>query len=92
MATKADLITQLSTGLGVTKKQAKAFVNVYAAQIKATLVETGEALVPGVGKLKLKQRAARTGRNPQTGAALEIPARRTVRLAPAKSLKTYVAG
>lgn len=92
MTTKADLIADLSTILGITKKQAKAFVNAYSEQTKAILTRDGEALIPGIGKLKLKSRAARTGRNPQTGAALQIPARRTVRLSPAKSLKTHVAG
>ena len=45
-----------------------------------------EVTLPGLGKLKTTTRAARTGRNPQTGAAVEIPERVVVKFAAAKAL------
>lgn len=46
-----------------------------------------EAVLPGLGKLKATHRAARTGRNPQTGAEIHIPAKRAPTFTPAKALK-----
>ena len=45
-----------------------------------------EVTLPGLGKLKTTTRAARTGRNPATGAPIEIPERVAVKFAPVKSL------
>ena len=46
-----------------------------------------EVTLPGLGKLKTTTRAARTGRNPQTGAEIQIPAKRAPTFTPAKALK-----
>ena len=48
--------------------------------------EDGEIPLPGLGKLKAARRATRTGRNPATGAEIEIAAKNTVVFKPAKSL------
>lgn len=72
------------------------------ADIKAVLDELGthaqnlmrmnhELTLPGIGKLKAVHKAARTGRNPKTGADLEIPAKTSVKLVVAKALKDAVA-
>lgn len=90
MTTKANLINQLSEKLGTTKKQARDFLDAFEQIIHSSL-EDGDALIPGVGKLKVRSRAARTGRNPQTGAPIQIAAKQVVKLAAAKALKTKVA-
>lgn len=46
--------------------------------IKAMLLRGEDVNLPGIGKLKVKTRNARTGRNPATGAAVDIPSRRAV--------------
>lgn len=57
-------------------------------EIIQTRLATGtEVTLPGVGKLTVTERAARTGRNPQTGEAVQIPASRSARLKPSKALK-----
>lgn len=89
MTTKAQLINSVSADLGVTKKAAAAFINSFAKAVQADLA-SGEALIPGIGKLKTRERAARSGRNPRTGEALEIAARKTIRLAASKGLKALV--
>jgi DNA-binding protein HU-beta len=90
MTTKADIVTILSLSLNVTKKEAKAFLNAFAQHVEGAIALAGEALIPGVGKVKVKERAARTGRNPRTGETLQIGARKTLRLTPTKSLKDSV--
>ena len=49
-----------------------------------------EAVLPGLGKLKATTRAARTGRNPQTGAPVEIPERMAVKFAAGKALDDWI--
>jgi DNA-binding protein HU-beta len=90
MTTKAQLINSISTDLGITKKAAHAFINSFAKSVQANVAGSGEALIPGIGKLKVRERSARSGRNPRTGESLEIAARKTVRLASSKVLKTLV--
>ncbi len=51
------------------------------------LTRGDELTLPGIGKMTVKDRPARTGRNPATGESIEIPAKRTVRLVAAKALK-----
>jgi DNA-binding protein HU-beta len=56
-------------------------------QIVADQLESGsEITLPGIGKLKITERPARTGRNPSTGAAIEIAAKKVVKFVPAKVL------
>ena len=50
------------------------------------LENDGEISLPGIGKLKVNERLARTGRNPATGKAIQIAAKKAVKLVPAKSL------
>jgi len=90
MTTKSQLINALSDDLGVTKKLANAFLNSLGRVLQSSLATSGEGLIPGVGKLKVRERAARSGRNPRTGESLNISARKTVRLASTKSLKAIV--
>jgi DNA-binding protein HU-beta len=90
MTTKAQLINSISTDLGITKKAAHAFINSFAKAVQVTVAGSGEALIPGIGKLKVRERSARSGRNPRTGESLQISARKTVRLASSKALKSLV--
>jgi nucleoid DNA-binding protein len=90
MTTKAQIINSISADLGVTKKVANAFLASFASKVQTDLSVGGEALIPGIGKLKIRERSARAGRNPRTGESLNISARKTIRLASAKGLKTLV--
>jgi DNA-binding protein HU-beta len=55
------------------------------------LQQGGEVTLPGLGKLKTKQSAARTGRNPHSGEEINIPAKTGVKFVAAKALKDAVA-
>ena len=70
------------------EKALQAFCSVAAAELLAG----GEVSLPGLGKLKVKDTNARTGRNPRTGEAIEIPAGRKVVFSPGKDFKEALHG
>ena len=72
--TKAELITNVANGADVTKKEASAVVEAVFETIEEILVSGDKIQIPGFGVFETKERAARVGRNPQTGAAIDIPA------------------
>ncbi|THF60933.1 HU family DNA-binding protein [Pseudothauera rhizosphaerae] len=77
---------RLSDGREV-ETQARRVLEVQADAIVEHLATGGrDATLPGLGKLKLSARITRTGRNPQTGEPVQIPARVVVKFAPAKAL------
>ncbi len=71
----------------ITKADMAAVVEGLTEIVHEQLVECGEIALPGIGKLVVTERAARTGRNPQTGESVQIPASRSARLKPSKTLK-----
>lgn len=84
--TKDQLIADIAESTDTTKVQVRAVLE-QLGQIVADQLENGSELtLPGVGKLKVTERPARTGRNPSTGAAIEIAAKKVVKFVPAKVL------
>lgn len=73
----------LTTTLGTVEKTLEVLCGVAASE----LLGGGEVPLPGIGKLKAKKAAARKGRNPQTGEAMDIPAGKKVQFVPGKELK-----
>jgi len=86
---KAELINAVSK-VTDTKKTAKAAVDTLLATITKTLKKKGSVTLVGFGTFTVKKRAARTGRNPQTGKALKIPAKTVPVFRPGKDLKAAV--
>ena len=76
----------------ITKTQAKALVDAVFAAITAAAKKGEEVSLPGFGKFKVQAKPARTGRNPSTGAAIQIAASKKVVFQPAKALKDSVNG
>ena len=72
-------------------KQCNQAINALGNVIRDQLMAGGEVVVPGIGKFAVADRAARTGRNPQTGEAIEIAAKRVPTFSAAKVLKDAVA-
>ena len=85
--TKADLIQTVSA-LGMTKKAAGEMVDALFMTIGKTIKKEGRFFYPGFGTWTIRQRKARMGRNPQTGAEIKIKASKTVGFKPAKELKS----
>jgi len=88
--TKAQLVGRLAEKFEMTRATGAEILN-ELAQLAAKEARNGFTL-PGIGKLVLVNRKARMGRNPQTGEAIKIPARRAVRFRVAKALKDAVLG
>jgi DNA-binding protein HU-beta len=89
----ADLVDSLAAhDEKLTKTQAKALVDALLGALKDAAVRGEEVSLPGFGKFKVQAKPARTGRNPTTGAAIEIAASKKVVFQPAKALKDAVNG
>ena len=88
--TKSQVADHLAEKVGITKKTASQFLEELAslAYKQAKNVFT----LPGIGKLKLANRKARMGRNPQTGAPIQIPAKRVVKFRVSKAAKDAILG
>jgi DNA-binding protein HU-beta len=87
---KAELITRVSRDTRVTKVQVTRIIDSFLEQILRTLKRGERASLVGFGTFTVARRRARTGRNPQTGHPITIPARRVVRFAAGKVLKAEV--
>lgn len=90
---KKELVSALAEKEGLTKKQAASVVDSLTDLLTQALVDGAERVSLGsLGVLVTRDRAARNGRNPQTGAPLTISARKAVALKPSKALKDAVNG
>ncbi|MCE0462077.1 MULTISPECIES: HU family DNA-binding protein [Pseudomonas] len=88
--TKDQLINDIAESSGASKAVARNALE-QLSQIVADQLENGsEITLPGIGKLKVTERPARTGRNPSTGAAIEIAAKKVVKFVPAKALNDSI--
>ncbi|MBB4864450.1 DNA-binding protein HU-beta [Pseudomonas nitritireducens] len=84
--TKDQLVRDIAESLDLTQAAVRGVFEQLAQIAQDSLENDGELTLPGIGKLKVSERAARTGRNPQTGKTIEIAAKKAVRLVPAKAL------
>jgi len=86
---KGDLIREL-TKVVCTKKEAEAAVNVILGAISKTLKKGNKVTLVGFGTFSVTKRAARMGRNPQTGREMKIAAKKVPKFTPGKGLKAAV--
>ena len=87
---KADLIEKIAKGAKVNKTQADAAINSTLAAIQAELKKGGRVTLVGFGTFSVGSRKARTGRNPQTGKAIKISAKKVAKFSPGADLKAAV--
>jgi DNA-binding protein HU-beta len=88
--TKSQFVQSLADLLGVSKKDASEKWDKFVEMAYKEVKSGGEFSIPGLGKLVKKQRAARTGRNPLTGASINIPAKTVVKFRVAKQCKDAI--
>ncbi len=88
--TQAQLVKKLAETCEVSSKVAKQFVTSYAAIAVGETKKSGVFVIPGVGKLVRVERKARMGRNPATGEAIKIPAKKVVKFRVAKVVKDAI--
>ena len=89
--TKKELIDALAERTQQPKTVTEAFVDALGEAVQAALAQGNEVVLPGLGKLTVKAKAAKAGRNPKTGEAITIPARKVPAFSAAKALKDVVA-
>ena len=88
---KAELIAAVAEKAGLSKKDSEAAVTAALDVITAALQEGDKVQLVGFGSFEVKPRAARTGRNPKTKEAIEIPASKVPVFKAGKALKDVVA-
>ncbi len=86
---KATLVEKLAEFCG-TKADAERAMEMLIAEITRSLKGGTDVSIAGLGIFKVKSRAARTARNPRTGAMVQVPATRVPKFTPAKALKDAV--
>lgn len=87
---KSQIAAEVATKSGITKKQATEILDLLAALAYKHAKNT--FTLPGIGKLVLQNRKARVGRNPATGATINIPAKKVVKFRVAKAAKDAILG
>ena len=88
---KAELIQAAAYKADVSKKDAEAVIVATVDAITQALSEGERVQLVGFGSFEVKKRAARTGRNPKTKEAIEIPASKVPVFKPGKALKDTIA-
>lgn len=88
--TKAELSEGLYEELGFNKTDAKTFVEHFFGEIKVALSRGESVKLSGFGNFELRKKGERPGRNPKTGVAVPITARRVVTFRPGQKLKARV--
>ena len=85
--TKADIVERIYKEAGFSKKEAADLVDLVFKVIKDTLSRGEKVKISGFGNFSIRDKANRVGRNPQTGEAMQISARRVLTFKPSQILK-----
>ncbi|MFQ5882318.1 MAG: HU family DNA-binding protein [Candidatus Methylomirabilales bacterium] len=88
--TKAELVERMAKDAKVTKRAAEAALGSVLKGVRESLKRGKKVTLVGFGTFAVGRRKARTGRNPQTGRPIRIPAARVVRFRPGAELKKAV--
>ena len=83
---KAELIAKIADDAGITKTQANDSLDSFIEAVTKTLKGGGKVTLVGFGTFSVSKRAARNGRNPQTGAVIKIKAKKVARFKAGKAL------
>lgn len=86
--TKAELIDSVAAAAGVSKSDAERTLGAFFDHVTKTTKKGEKVAWPGFGSFSTTKRAARTGRNPQTGAAVKIAASTAMKFTPSATLKS----
>lgn len=89
---KAELVEAIATGAELNKTQAESALNATLLAIKTEMSKGRDVALVGFGSFKVAKRAARMGRNPQTGKPQKISARKVAKFSAGSELKAIVNG
>ena len=84
---KVTLVAKIADKSGLSKKQAELALGAFIDSVTEALKEGDKVQLMGFGTFEVKERAARTGRNPSTGETIEIPASKTPSFKAGKGLR-----
>lgn len=87
---KAELVSYVADKADITKKDAERVVTAVFDSIEQALAEGDKVQLVGFGTFEVRERAARTGRNPKTGEEINIPATQVPVFKPGKALREAV--
>jgi DNA-binding protein HU-beta len=87
---RADLVTRISKDAEITKQQAEKALNALVDSVQEALSKGDSVTLVGFGTFTVMSRAARKGRNPQTGREIFIPASKTAKFKAGKGLRQSV--
>ena len=87
---KAELIAKIADDAGITKTQANATVDAFVDAVTKTLKKGDKVTLVGFGTFSVSKRAARNGRNPQTGAVIKIKAKKVAKFKDGKELSAKI--
>jgi DNA-binding protein HU-beta len=85
--TKEEFVAKLARAGKITKSQADGIFSAFVDMVAASIKKGERVALPGLGVFSVVQRKARTGRNPGTGAAIKIPAKKAVKFSTSSTLK-----
>lgn len=88
--TKADLIEEVARVVEFTRKESEVIVEAIFDAIVKSLRDSDKIEIRGFGSFRTRQRQSRIGRNPKTGARVEVPAKKIPYFKPSKELKDLV--
>lgn len=87
---KPELAAAIAEKADVTKEKAGEIINIITDEITNAMTKDDTVSLIGFGSFSVRERSARTGKNPQTGAAIQIPASKSVGFKAGKALKDAV--
>jgi len=90
--TKAELVEKIATESGLTKTDSEKALNAFISSVTNALKGGDSVTLVGFGTFSVSKRAAREGRNPQTGATLHIDEKNVPKFKPGANLKAAVEG
>lgn len=88
--TKIEIVENLVEQLGLDKHLAKELVEQFFEEIRVALENGNEVKLSGFGNFQLREKKSRPGRNPKTGEAIPVSARRVVAFKPSQKLKDRI--
>ena len=87
---KGELIEAIANDASITKAQARAALEAFVGNAQRSLKSGEKVTLTGLGTFSVSTRGERTGRNPQTGQSIRIPARRIAKFSVGKALKDAI--
>ena len=87
---KEELVQEVAKKSKITQKEAAEVINSFMETVQKTVAKGDKVTLVGFGTFEARQRNARTGRNPQTGKTIEIPAKKTPAFSAGKKFKEIV--